>query len=148
MRNYSASSQNKVSKLLLVTVSFMALGTVLELYLLGHYEGGLQLIPTIVIALAVLLLIGTHLSANRLFSIAFRISLLLSALSGIVGVYLHLKANFEFEQELNAKADFAELTLESISGALPVLAPGSMILLALIGYSYLKTIKLENENPN
>tara|TARA_B100000767_G_scaffold269985_1_gene292810 strand:+ start:1707 stop:1856 length:150 start_codon:yes stop_codon:yes gene_type:complete len=42
-------------------------------------------------------------------------------------------------------ANFWELFSESLSGALPTLAPMSMIVLALIGYSYLILIKQQNE---
>jgi len=38
-----------------------------------------------------------------------------------------------------------ELFSESLSGALPTLAPMSMLVLALIGYSYLILIKQQNE---
>ena len=53
--------------------------------------------------------------------------------------------SFTFEQDMKPTANFWELFLESLSGALPTLAPMSMIVLALIGYSYLILIKQQNE---
>ena len=50
---------------------------------------------------------------------------------------LHLQANYEFEQDMKPTAGFWQLILESISGALPTLAPMSLLVLACIGYSYL-----------
>ncbi|NNE33174.1 MAG: hypothetical protein HKN40_12480 [Winogradskyella sp.] len=70
----------------------------------------------------------------------FKSILVITALSGFYGVYLHLVANFEFEKEIKPTASNWDLFLESLSGALPTLAPFSMVVLALIGYSYLITI--------
>ena len=67
--------------------------------------------------------------------------MLLTALSGVYGTFLHLRANFEFEQEMKPTETGLNLFLESLSGALPALAPGSLIALALIGYSYLILLK-------
>ena len=66
--------------------------------------------------------------------------LFLAALSGLLGTYFHLKANLEFESELHPTQDFTTNFIESLSGALPALAPGSMILLAIIGYIFTLTI--------
>ena len=70
---------------------------------------------------------------------------MLTSLSGIYGAFLHLQANYEFEQDMKPTANFWELFSESLSGALPTLAPMSMVVLALIGYSYLILIKQQNE---
>ncbi|MDX1314396.1 MAG: hypothetical protein R3356_02740, partial [Eudoraea sp.] len=47
--------------------------------------------------------------------------------------------------EMTPSAKGWDLFVESLSGALPALAPGSMIVLALIGYSYLILLKQKNE---
>ena len=67
----------------------------------------------------------------------FKLLLVITALSGIYGVFLHLRANYEFELEMKPTANNWDLFFESLSGALPALAPFSMVVLALIGYSYL-----------
>ncbi|NAS30971.1 hypothetical protein GTQ40_08330 [Flavobacteriaceae bacterium R38] len=71
----------------------------------------------------------------------FKLVLIVTALSGFYGVFLHLRANYEFEQEMKPTANGWDLFLESLSGALPTLAPGSMVVLALLGYSYLIFLK-------
>jgi hypothetical protein len=73
----------------------------------------------------------------------FQILLGLTALSGVYGVFLHLRANYEFEQEMKPTAEPWDVFVESLAGALPSLAPASMIVLALIGYSYLLLLKRE-----
>ena len=47
----------------------------------------------------------------------------------------------EFEKEISPGLDGMDLFMEMASGALPSLAPGSLILLSLIGYSYILLIK-------
>jgi len=121
----------------------MILGTILELYLLSHYESVLQLIPILCIGLIIIMVIVLVFLRTRLIKGLFKWLLLASALSGIYGAFLHLRANYEFEQEMKPTAGSWDLISESLSGALPALAPFSMVVLALIGYSYLILINQE-----
>lgn len=109
----------------------------LELYLLGHYEDNYQLIPIFGIAIALIISIVLNFRASKMIQQLFKLVLILISLSGIYGVYLHLQANFEFEKEIHPTLNNSSLFLESISGALPTIAPLSLIVLALIGYTYL-----------
>ncbi|WP_445383646.1 hypothetical protein [Robiginitalea sp. IMCC43444] len=120
---------------------FMAIGILMELYLLGHHEDTQQLIPILCIAASLLLAWVLFFQPTRLLQRLFKVVLGLTALSGVYGTYLHLLANYEFEQEMAPGAERWELFMESLSGALPALAPASMIVLALIGYSYLILLK-------
>ena len=115
----------------------MMVGTVLDLYLLSHYESRLQLIPILCISLLMLTMIVLFFLRTKLVRRLFKFILVITTLSGVYGVYLHLVANYEFEIEMKPTANNLDLFLESLSGALPALAPFSMIVLALIGYSYL-----------
>ncbi len=129
-----------LKKVILFTLIIMMLGTVLELYLINHYETALQLIPILCIGSLMLILIILFFIRTKLIRVIFKVILVISALSGFYGVYLHLVANYEFEIEMTPTANNWDLFSESLSGALPALAPFSMIILALIGYSYLKLI--------
>ena len=115
----------------------MAIGTTLELYLLDHYEDALQIIPIACLLVSILVFVFIQFKPVKGGFRLFKVSLMLSALSGLYGTFLHLKANYEFEAEMKPKADAWSVFADSLSGALPTLAPGSMILFALIGYSYL-----------
>ncbi|WP_411767001.1 hypothetical protein [Winogradskyella sp. A3E31] len=126
-----------LKKVILFAFVIMALGTVLELYLLNHYEDKLQLIPILCIGLVILTAILLVFLRTPLVKGIFKFILVITALSGIYGSYLHLLANYEFELEMTPTASNLDLLSESLSGALPALAPFSMIVLALIGYSYL-----------
>ena len=115
----------------------MMIGTLLELFLLKHYEDILQLIPILCIGLVMIFTILLYFKRTSIIKGTFKLLLLMTALGGIYGGYLHLHANYEFEVEMTPTASNWDLIIESFSGALPTLAPFSMIVLALIGYSYL-----------
>ena len=120
---------------------FILFGTAMELYLLGHYEDFYQLIPLVCIGSALLVFVILFFKRAIWVMRLFKIIIVLTALSGTYGIGLHLQANYEFEQELKPTASVWDLLAESLSGALPTLAPGSMIVLALIGYSYTILLK-------
>lgn len=121
---------------LALALFFMMIGTAMELFLLDHYEDVQQLIPLLCITASVVMVVLLFFVQTNIIRGLFKLVLLLTALSGIYGTYLHLLANYEFEQEMKPTAAAWHLFTESLSGALPSLAPASMIVLALIGYSY------------
>ena len=129
-----------MKKVLTLTVLFMALGTGAELILIDHYEDGWQLVPIILIGLSLLLFVVLRWAPKLV--LVFKVLMGLCVISGIIGAWLHLKANMEFGSELHASSTGWTLFVDSLSGALPTLAPGSMIVFGLIGYSYtLLTLK-------
>lgn len=141
MRKQNNQAGFGAKQVLVVALVFMMIGTATELYLLDHYEGTLQLIPLLCIG-ATLVATGALFFRRTPFLFGlFQLLLGLTALSGVYGAFLHLRANYEFEQEMKPTADGWHLFVESLSGALPSLAPASMIVLALVGYSYLLLIK-------
>lgn len=127
----------RLRQAIIVAFFFMMIGTVTELYLLDHYEGMLQLIPLLCIGTSLLVVAILFFKRTLFVRRIFQLLMILTALSGVYGALLHLRANYEFEQEMKPTLTGWELFTESLSGALPTLAPGSMIVLALIGYSCL-----------
>jgi len=113
-----------------------ALGTTLELLLLGHYENVWQLIPLVVLGLA---LIGSFLPIRNGSARPDKLLLVVCALmllSGPLGLLLHFLDNVEFEREMRPAISGFELFWKSIRGALPALAPGTMIYLGGLGLLY------------
>jgi len=111
-------------------------GTGTELVLLQHYEDGWQLVPLFLIALALLTLLWHALARDPASVRAIQAVMALFLVSGIAGVWFHHQANSEFELELDPSLAGLQLFKESMSGATPVLAPGTMIELGLIGLVY------------
>ena len=108
-------------------------GMAVELLLIGHTDGWYQLVP-------VVLLIGTavamawRLARPRRSTVwVVRTLMLSSVASGVAGVVLHYRGNEAFELEMYPTLSGAALVFETLTGATPVLAPGSMALLGLVG---------------
>ena len=135
------TESSRLKRVIILAFLFMMIGTAVELYLLGHYEDTLQLIPILCIAASIMMVVVLFYRRTNFTIGVFKLVMGLTALSGLYGTFLHLQANYEFEQEMKPGIKGWDLFLESLSGALPTLAPGSMIVLALIGYSYLILLK-------
>jgi hypothetical protein len=135
------TARSRLKQVLMAALLFMMTGTAMELYLLDHYEDTLQLIPLLCIGAALLLVVVLWFRRTAVLLGIFQLVLGLTALSGLYGAFLHLRANYEFELEMKPTLSGWALFAESLSGALPALAPGSMIVLALMGYAYLLLIQ-------
>jgi len=118
------------------------------LYLLDHYEDSWQLIPILSVGTTLVTLLILFFKKTTKVVNLFKAVLILTALSGVYGVYLHLQSNFEFEQDMKPTASFWQLITDSLSGALPTLAPMSLVVLACIGYSYLILIQQQQHEKN
>lgn len=125
-----------LSRLLLAIFFFGSIGVGVELLLIEHFEDLNQLIPLglIVLSLAVT---GWYVRSPTTASLqTFRATMVAMAASGVLGQYLHFIGNMEFETERDPAIAGFRLFRESMMGATPALAPGTMVLLALIGHAY------------
>ena len=109
-------------------------GIALDLLLIEHYEGVLQL-P----ALGMLVLSGVALawhawSPGPPAARAFQGVMLLMLMTGAVGAGLHFRGNMEFQLEVDPSlGGFALLEKVARATAPPLLAPFNMTLLGLVG---------------
>ena len=126
----------RIRSLLLVIFLFGVLGAGSELILLGHYEEPWQIVPLGMMALSLAVLVVRLFRNDARVLRVFQACMLLFVASGIVGIYLHYQSNVEFELEMNPTAAGWELIRESLTGAMPALAPGTMVYLGLIGLLY------------
>jgi hypothetical protein len=104
-----------------------------ELLLIGHDESTAQFVPLVllatgIIAAGVLLMAPTPRSLRLL-----QLVMVLFVGAGLLGVGLHYQGNNEFELEMYPSLAGLELMSKALTGATPVLAPGSMSLLGAIG---------------
>ena len=111
------------------------LGTEAELLLLGHFESVNQFIPLVLLGSSIPVLVWHRRQAGDRTAVV-QAMMGLFILAGLVGVGLHYLGNREFELELHPALTGAALFGKIVTGATPVLAPGSMILLGLIGLAY------------
>jgi hypothetical protein len=122
-----------VRPLLLGVFAFGCAGTATELFLIGHTEELTQWIPLIAIGLG---LAATGLLGFRPSRGAVQLYRVLMGLfigAGVLGIALHYKGNAEFELEMRSTMAGLELVWNSLTGATPALAPGSLVPLGLVG---------------
>jgi uncharacterized membrane protein len=114
------------------------IGSAAEMLLLGHTEDWRQWIPLVLFLLSVLVLLCHAVVRRTVTRRIFQATMLLFIISGAVGCWFHYQAKREFKLETDPALVGWELFREAItSGAVPpVLAPGLMIQLGLLGLAY------------
>lgn len=114
------------------------LGAGTELLLVGHTESWQQWVPLGLIGLSLLALLLQAVAPTAVTMRIFQAAMLLLMLSGGAGVILHYQGKVEFKLESNPALSGLELFREAVMGAAvpPVLAPGFMFLLGLLGLAY------------
>jgi len=120
-------------KLLLGLALFGSLGLLVELLLIEHHDDRYQWIPLILLGFGSLNLIAVLISKSAAAVRALRWVMALQAAGGFLGVALHFKGNREFELEMVPGMKGTELIAETLQGATPVLAPGAMLQIGLLG---------------
>jgi hypothetical protein len=120
-------------RFLLAVLIFGVIGMGTELLFIGHIDGTLQLIPVTALGCGLLALGWLVLAPSGASVRAVQAMMLVFVVAGGAGVVLHFRGNAEFELEMRPRIDRLELVRETLTGATPVLAPGSMALLGLVG---------------
>ena len=122
-------------RLLLAIWTLGLLGTLAELFLLEHFDGALQSIPLVMLALGAVVSAWYASRRNRASLRAFEATLVVFAIGGALGLVLHYRGNVEFEKERAPELHGWSLFWHAITGATPALAPGTMTFLAAIGFA-------------
>jgi hypothetical protein len=113
------------------------LGSGTELLLLDHTEDWRQWIPLILIALG-LLVSGWHMLHSTARSVRVLRAIFIGFIAGgLAGMYFHYQGSAEFKLESNPSLRGWPLFWAAVKGkAPPLLAPGAMMQLGLIGWTY------------
>lgn len=122
--------------ILLATLLLGMAGTAAELVLLGHFEDWEQWIPLVLLGAGFLV---TGWNAVRPSTGGIRLMQALMVLfiaAGGLGVMLHFNGNVEFELEMYPTMSGFELFRKTMTGATPVLAPGTMLVFGLVGLAF------------
>jgi len=121
---------------LLLILLLGVIGTGVELLLLGHTEDVWQWQPLVAFAIGLPVLLWYARTGNRLSRSLCVVLMTMFIASGLIGVFLHYRGNVEFELEMVPALGGMALFQEAMTGATPVLAPGTMIQLGLLGLLY------------
>lgn len=113
-----------------------AAGAGAELLLLKHSEDAWQLMPLVVIPAGLVALTWDALRGTLASLRLFQLTMALYIAAGALGIVLHYRSNQEFELEMYPAIAGTELFWETMTGAIPALAPGSLIPIGLMGLAY------------
>lgn len=125
-----------VRRVLMVILVLAIAGLLVELLLIEHFEDTWQLVPLVLLGLALPALAWHALAPRPASERVWRGLMALFVIAGFIGFYMHYAGNVEFELEQNPHATRWMLFREAMMGATPSLAPGAMIQIGLIGLLY------------
>ena len=122
--------------LLLGVVFVGIIGTGVELVLLGHFADVVQLSPLLLLVAGLVAALWQVASPGVASVRMLQLVMVLFLSTGLVGIGYHYAGNETFAREEDPAADGPVLFRRALGGASPVLAPGSMVLLGLVGLTY------------
>ena len=124
-------------KLILAVLLLGTIGILTELILLSHYEDAFQMIPLVLLATACGVT-AWHIVRPAAASVrALQALMVLFLCAGAAGVAFHFNGAAEFQLEMNPSQGWTELVSKVLRvHAPPLLAPGAMVQLGLLGLVY------------
>jgi hypothetical protein len=133
-------------RLILAIIALGLAGTIVELLLLEHYEEPLQFVPLVLIAAAAGMLAWLAMRYDATSLKAMQILMWLFVLAGFAGMAAHFVGSAEYQLELDPDMSTWDL-LEKVlrAKAPPLLAPGMMLQLGLMGLAYVYTDRAYRE---
>lgn len=127
----------RIRQLLVGVIILGSAGSLTDLVLLRHYEDTAQLIPLALLVAALVLAVGQALRQTPGSLRIFRAVMLLSVAAGLAGIGFHFDGAAEFQREIDPSLGWWPLVLKvARSQVPPLLAPGAMVQLGLIGLVY------------
>ncbi len=124
-------------KILLAILALGMIGVLAELILLKHSEDVYQWIPLVLLGVGLPMLAWQSVRGGVLSLRLLRWLMCGFVAAGIAGVYFHFQGSAEFKLESQPKLAGMELFWAAIGAkAPPLLAPGSMVQLGLLGLAY------------
>ena len=123
---------SRLRRFLLVFSVLLFGGAVVELWLVNHKEETLQLIPFALCALGTVAALVAFFRPRRATLWLLRGTMALVVCGTLLGIYLHLDGNIDFQREIDPDAPASDMLLSVLSGANPLLAPGILSVAAVI----------------
>ncbi|HVL68098.1 MAG TPA: hypothetical protein VM364_12615 [Vicinamibacterales bacterium] len=124
-------------RLRLVLLGILVLGmsgTLAELVLLAHDEDAVQLIPIVLLALALPVAAWTFVRPGVASIRSLQLLMVLFVIAGAAGVFYHYDASVEFQRELEPELAGRALLWKVLQAkSPPALSPGVMVQLGLLG---------------
>ena len=123
-------------KILLGITWLGIIGLILELVFIEHWEKRWQVIPLVLLGMSMLAVIAVTWWPRDQTLRVFRIVMAFCVIAAPFGIWQHYSGNVEFELERRRELRGAPLMWKSLHGATPVLAPGALAQLGLLGLAF------------
>ena len=123
----------KLRQYLLIISAGIFVMTVSELVFLSHWNETIQFLPFALSALGLITLALAYFRPSRGILNGTRWSMFVIAVCSLIGFYEHMTNNYSFWLEIKPNATTWDLIKATLGGANPVLAPGILMLGAVIG---------------
>lgn len=123
-------------KILLGITWLGIVGLSVELVFIEHWEKRWQPIPLALLGMAMLASIAVTWWPTDMSLRVFRIVMAMCVLAAPFGIWQHYSGNVEFELERRRELHGMPLIWKSLHGATPVLAPGALTQLGLLGLAF------------
>ena len=123
----------RLRKFLLFISAGVFVMTTIELIFLGHWNETVQYLPFALSALGLITLAFFYFRPDRASLVVLRWSMIVIGLCSFLGFYAHMTGNYRFFLEFYSRATTLELVKAALAGDNPVLAPGILLLGAVIG---------------
>lgn len=134
--NRLAARSFTLRQLVFALIVFGMAGLLMELILIEHYDSWQQWIPLVLLTLGLIDVgIVVHNTTPGTLK-AFRVLMGLYVVIGGLGLYFHVAGNMDFALERDATLSGVRLILKSVHGGTPILAPGALTQLGLLGLAY------------
>lgn len=122
----------QLRRFLLLLVIGLCVGTIVELWLMEHYESPAQIMPFVLCGVGLLASLAALVRPQRPVLMGLRASMAVLMAGCLFGIYEHFENNLELALELKPNAAMATLLIETLRGASPMLAPGILALAAIL----------------
>jgi hypothetical protein len=132
MNTISVSTVNeRLRRFFLGLAAVICAVTVVELLLIEHSQSLTQLIPFALSALGIASALVAMMRPSRRSIQVLRGIMTLVIAGSLFGIYEHLAGNWDFALELHPGSGMGKLLFETLSGANPLLAPGTLAIAAI-----------------
>ena len=122
----------KLRQFLLIISAGVFVMTVTELFFLSHWNETIQFLPFALSGLGLITLAFAYFRPTHGMLTTMRWSMFVIAACSLIGFYEHMVNNYSFWLEVKPSATTWDLIKATLEGANPVLAPGILMLGAVI----------------
>ena len=141
----AAEVLRRLQLFLLVLSLLLFAGTLLELWLVEHTEDTIQWLAFVIAGIGLLAALLVLVRRAPATVLVMRGLMVVVIAGGLFGVYQHVTNNVAFEREIQPNATTRQLIWKGVSGANPLLAPGTLVIAGLLSLAGLYKYRVTSD---